>query len=121
MQISKGSLGYHEMRWLLGNLCSLYHIPFDPKLIEQNFPPPHMSAEGKNAGGKPVDCSERLKFEESEVNKDDEPGLQRSTPEMGGKREMCLTSLVDAGVTPDRAVDDAARYAIDLVSRQATL
>jgi len=27
--------------WLLGSLCSLYRIPFDPKLVEQDFPPPH--------------------------------------------------------------------------------
>jgi subfamily B ATP-binding cassette protein HlyB/CyaB len=27
--------------WLLGSLCSLYRIPFDPKLVEQDFPPPY--------------------------------------------------------------------------------
>ncbi len=32
------------MLWLLGSLCSLYRIPFDPKLIEQDFPPPHSLA-----------------------------------------------------------------------------
>jgi len=33
--------------WLLGSLCSLcslYRIPFDPKLVEQDFPPPHSLA-----------------------------------------------------------------------------
>ena len=35
------------MLWLLGSLCSLcslYRIPFDPKLVEQDFPPPHSLA-----------------------------------------------------------------------------
>ncbi|WP_298398713.1 peptidase domain-containing ABC transporter [uncultured Azonexus sp.] len=32
------------MLWLLGSLCNLYRIPFDPKLIEQEFPPPHSLA-----------------------------------------------------------------------------
>ena len=30
-----------DVLWLLGSLCNLYRIPFDPKLIEQAFPPPH--------------------------------------------------------------------------------
>jgi subfamily B ATP-binding cassette protein HlyB/CyaB len=37
-------LGYQEVLWLLGSLCSLYRIPFDPKLVEQDFPPPHSLA-----------------------------------------------------------------------------
>lgn len=41
MQTSRGELGYQELLWLLGSLCNLYRIPFDPKLIEQEFPPPH--------------------------------------------------------------------------------
>lgn len=41
MQTSEGGLGYTELLWLLGSLCNLYRIPFDPKLIEQEFPPPH--------------------------------------------------------------------------------
>jgi len=41
MQTSEGGLGYQEVLWLLGSLCSLYRIPFDPKLVEQDFPPPH--------------------------------------------------------------------------------
>ncbi|MDP2883066.1 MAG: peptidase domain-containing ABC transporter [Azonexus sp.] len=44
MQTSEGGLEYQEVLWLLGSLCSLYHIPFDPKLIEQDFPPPHSLA-----------------------------------------------------------------------------
>ncbi|WP_205629966.1 peptidase domain-containing ABC transporter [Dechloromonas denitrificans] len=32
------------MLWLLGSLCSLYRIPFDQKLIEQDFPPPYSLA-----------------------------------------------------------------------------
>lgn len=36
----RGGLGYQELLWLLGSLCSLYRIPFDPKL-EQDFSPPH--------------------------------------------------------------------------------
>ncbi|MDP2880433.1 MAG: peptidase domain-containing ABC transporter [Azonexus sp.] len=41
MQTSEGGLGYQEVLWLLGSLCSLYRIPFDPKLVEQEFPPPY--------------------------------------------------------------------------------
>ncbi|MFN4341577.1 MAG: peptidase domain-containing ABC transporter [Azonexus sp.] len=44
MQTSQGDLGYQELLWLLGSLCNLYRIPFDPKLIEQEFPPPHSLA-----------------------------------------------------------------------------
>ncbi len=44
MQTSEGGLGYQEVLWLLGSLCSLYRIPFDPKLVEQDFPPPHSLA-----------------------------------------------------------------------------
>lgn len=32
------------MLWLLGSLCSLYRLPFDPQLVEQDFPPPHSLA-----------------------------------------------------------------------------
>ena len=38
---SEAGLAYRDLLWLLGSLCSLYRIPFDPKLIEQEFPPPH--------------------------------------------------------------------------------
>jgi len=44
MQTSEGGLGYQEVLWLLGSLCSLYRIPFDPKLVEQEFPPPYSLA-----------------------------------------------------------------------------
>ena len=44
MQTSEGGLGYQEVLWLLGSLCSLYRVPFDPKLVEQDFPPPHSLA-----------------------------------------------------------------------------
>lgn len=41
MQSSEGGLEYPELLWLLGSLCNLFRIPFDPKLIEQEFPPPY--------------------------------------------------------------------------------
>ncbi|MDR0777355.1 MAG: peptidase domain-containing ABC transporter [Azonexus sp.] len=41
MQTSETVLAYRDLLWLLGSLCSFYRIPFDPKLIEQEFPPPH--------------------------------------------------------------------------------
>ncbi|WP_153116888.1 peptidase domain-containing ABC transporter [Rhodocyclus tenuis] len=44
MQASEGGLGDQCVQWLLGSLCSLYRIPFDPKLVEQDFPPPHSLA-----------------------------------------------------------------------------
>ena len=43
MQASEGGLKYQEVLWLLGSLSSLYRIPFDPKLVEQEFPPPHIN------------------------------------------------------------------------------
>lgn len=30
-----------EQPWLLGCLCQFHRIPFDPDLVEQQFPPPH--------------------------------------------------------------------------------
>ena len=30
-----------DLTWLLGSLCQLHRIPFDPALIAQNYPPPH--------------------------------------------------------------------------------
>jgi subfamily B ATP-binding cassette protein HlyB/CyaB len=41
MQASEGGLADQCVLWLLGSLCSLYRLPFDPKLVEQDFPPPH--------------------------------------------------------------------------------
>jgi subfamily B ATP-binding cassette protein HlyB/CyaB len=39
---SPGSALLHEhLLWLLGSLTSLYRLPFDPKLVEQQFPPPY--------------------------------------------------------------------------------
>ncbi|WP_305852111.1 ATP-binding cassette domain-containing protein [Dechloromonas sp. TW-R-39-2] len=34
-------MAHQDILWLLGSLCSLYRIPFDPKLVEQDCPPPH--------------------------------------------------------------------------------
>ena len=36
-----GILDDKQVLWLLGSLCSLYRIPFDPNLVQQEFPPPH--------------------------------------------------------------------------------
>jgi len=36
----EGELQCEELLWLLGNLCGLYRVPFDPALIRQNHPPP---------------------------------------------------------------------------------
>ncbi len=44
MQEFNRALAEQEMLWLLGSLSSLYRIPFDPKLIEQEFPPPYSLA-----------------------------------------------------------------------------
>jgi len=33
--------GHSQVLWLLGSLCSLYRVPFDATLVEQDFPPPH--------------------------------------------------------------------------------
>jgi subfamily B ATP-binding cassette protein HlyB/CyaB len=44
MQTSEGHLAYQELLWLLGSLSNLYRLPFDPKLIEQEYPPPHKLA-----------------------------------------------------------------------------
>ena len=44
MQSSGGMFQAEVVVWLLGSLCSLYRIPFDPKLVEQDFPPPYSLA-----------------------------------------------------------------------------
>lgn len=41
MSLLSQELDFDEFLWLLGSLCNLYRIPFDPQLIEQDFPPPH--------------------------------------------------------------------------------
>ena len=37
-------LEHDQVLWLLGSLCGLNRMPFDPKLVLQNFPPPHSEA-----------------------------------------------------------------------------
>ncbi|UCV07645.1 hypothetical protein [Dechloromonas denitrificans] len=44
MSAPGGAIQSEATLWLLGSLCSLYRIPFDPKLVEQDFPPPHSLA-----------------------------------------------------------------------------
>jgi subfamily B ATP-binding cassette protein HlyB/CyaB len=34
-------LGHDQVLWLLGSLCGLNRVPFDPKLVAQNYPPPY--------------------------------------------------------------------------------
>ena len=35
-----GHLAGPELLWLLGSLCQLHRVPFDPLLVERQFPPP---------------------------------------------------------------------------------
>jgi hypothetical protein len=35
------SLTLPQLHWLLGSLCALNHVPFDPTLLQQQFPPPY--------------------------------------------------------------------------------
>jgi len=30
-----------HLAWLIGSLCNLHRVPFDVRLLEQEFPPPH--------------------------------------------------------------------------------
>lgn len=39
-QAPPGHLAGPELLWLLGSLCQLYRVPFDPLLVERQFPPP---------------------------------------------------------------------------------
>lgn len=39
-QTAPGHLAGQEFLWLLGSLCQLYRVPFDPLLVERQFPPP---------------------------------------------------------------------------------
>jgi ATP-binding cassette, subfamily B, bacterial HlyB/CyaB len=41
MRASDITFTFDELLWLLGSLCALYRTPFDAKLIERDFPPPH--------------------------------------------------------------------------------
>ena len=34
-------LEHEQMLWLLGSLCGLHRVPFDPAQVLRNFPPPH--------------------------------------------------------------------------------
>ena len=36
----QGELQRDALHWLLGSLCGVFRVPFDPKLIDQNHPPP---------------------------------------------------------------------------------
>lgn len=49
MQNSEGELGRQQLLWLLGSLCNLYRVAFDPTLLEQGYPPPHTLATLHNA------------------------------------------------------------------------
>lgn len=35
------AMGCEDLLWLLGSLCNLFRIPFDPTLVADEFPPPH--------------------------------------------------------------------------------
>lgn len=35
-----GNLAGQDLLWLLGSLCQLHRVPFDPLLVERQFPPP---------------------------------------------------------------------------------
>lgn len=39
-QTASGHLAGPELLWLLGSLCQLHRVPFDPLLVERQFPPP---------------------------------------------------------------------------------
>lgn len=54
-----------------------------------------MKTEDKNAGDKQVNRSNLLKLEDGGVNKDEESGGLRSTPEMDGKHGMSNVVIVD--------------------------
>src|SRR5574338_894524 len=41
MHMSSMPLEGKQLQWLLGSLCGLYRIPFDSRLIEQQYPPPY--------------------------------------------------------------------------------
>lgn len=40
-QTGTPAVSLEVMLWLLGSLCNLHRIPFDAKLIAQDYPPPH--------------------------------------------------------------------------------
>ncbi len=40
----QGELSHQDLLWLLGSLSTLYRQPFDARLVEQAFPPPHSNA-----------------------------------------------------------------------------
>ena len=59
-QHDPGHLAGTDLLWLLGSICQLHSIPFDPLLIERQFPPPCSLATIHNAlhalGFKTGDC-----------------------------------------------------------------
>ena len=44
-----GHLSSSSLLWLLGSLCQLHQVPFDPLLVERQFPPPCSLASIHNA------------------------------------------------------------------------
>jgi len=86
MQASEGTLEYREVLWLLGSICSLYRIPFDPKLVEQDFPPPHSLATFHEAATQFKPELILASREASGTNKDGEiPGFEVEKKEFGFK------------------------------------
>ena len=57
-----------DLLWLLGSLCQLYRIPFDPVLVQRQFPPPStratlttaLAALGFKVGAMPIPSSNNL-------------------------------------------------------------
>jgi subfamily B ATP-binding cassette protein HlyB/CyaB len=41
MPSSSQALSTSTLLWLLGSLCNLHRLPFDPRLVASEFPPPH--------------------------------------------------------------------------------
>ena len=42
--LSRGEIRTDELLWLLGSLCQIGRVPFDPALVSQQFPPPCTAA-----------------------------------------------------------------------------
>jgi ATP-binding cassette, subfamily B, bacterial HlyB/CyaB len=84
--------------WLLGSICQIHRIPFDPVLVLQQCPPPHST-------GSLLDACAALRFKtgfrrvaDGEWAKAPKPCIAFLKPEPGGPPESPVDGPTDAPV-----------------------
>lgn len=88
-----GSIETRDVLWLLGSLCNLHRVPFDARLVSQEFPPPHDL-------GTLIDVTRRLGFRAalSPQGRLDWPAVP--LPAIGFLREESTPQVTSAALQP---------------------